>query len=147
MQVIDFAFVAHRTASRLRLRVPSRRGDDAYFSALERTLSQCDHVVSAQGNALTGSIVIRHTCHFDLSPVGFARFGLACSMPAPATKVGKQKFSAKHVKVIGIGFQVILAAMGRQPMQIGRILGELCLVLMFQQLSRPQADAALPSSK
>jgi hypothetical protein len=146
MTVLDFALVAHRVGTRLRLRVPGRRGDAEFFDRLGRALSQCDDVLSVQSNPLTGSLVIRHTASFDLSPSGLARFGIACTVPALISRVEEPRLDVGHVKLIGFALQIILAAVARQPIQLAHIIAELCLETVVRQLTRPQVTPAASSS-
>lgn len=52
------AEIVHRMPGRIRLRVPERRGDEAYFSALSEQISRLDGISHAKANPRTGSIVI-----------------------------------------------------------------------------------------
>lgn len=54
------AFVSHAVAGRSRWRIPSRKGDAAYFRELEKHLSALPDVVSVEGRPRTGSLVLRH---------------------------------------------------------------------------------------
>jgi hypothetical protein len=113
MQVLDFAVIAHRAGRRLRLSVPSRRGESAYFAALELRLAACREVVSARANPLTGSIVILHTPAFDLSSAGLSRFGLVCAGPTPAER-GGHGLGGRDAKLMVTALEIIAAALTRQ---------------------------------
>lgn len=52
------AYVVHETPSRLRLKVPARRRDRAYFSAASRLLSEKLPAARIDANPLTASILI-----------------------------------------------------------------------------------------
>ncbi|MGJ0508218.1 MAG: hypothetical protein ACR652_14085 [Methylocystis sp.] len=52
------AYVVHETPSRLRLRVPARRRDNAWFTEARRRLSQALPGARIEANPLTGSILI-----------------------------------------------------------------------------------------
>jgi hypothetical protein len=53
------AHVVHRTARRMRLRVPSKRHDPGFFAALEERLSQIPKIEAALANPRTASILLR----------------------------------------------------------------------------------------
>jgi hypothetical protein len=55
------AAVEHILPGRLRLRVPSRRGDRAFFESLDARLADAPFVLAVRGNAVTGGLLIRHT--------------------------------------------------------------------------------------
>src|SRR5262249_10905744 len=108
----DFAVIAHRTGRRLRLSVPGRRGEPAYFAALELRFAACPEVVCSHAKALTGSIVIRHTPAFDLSSAGLARFGLVCGAAAPVEDAAL-RIGSGDAKLIVAALQIIAAALTR----------------------------------
>ncbi len=51
------AFLRHRSRGRLRLSVPARRGDAAYYSAVVETLAGLRSFDRLQANPLTGSVL------------------------------------------------------------------------------------------
>ena len=55
------AFVVHELFGRLRLRIPEKRKDGAYFAELAERLSECPGVTRVESNALTGSVLLLHT--------------------------------------------------------------------------------------
>lgn len=55
----------HVLPGRMRLRIPARRHDTAYFADVERHLSHCDGVEAIETSALTASVLIRHVCTAD----------------------------------------------------------------------------------
>lgn len=54
------AHVSHRVSGRARLRIPSRRGDQAFFERLKERADELSQVTWTQVNARTGSVLIRH---------------------------------------------------------------------------------------
>jgi hypothetical protein len=52
------AIVSHRTAERLRIKIPSRKKNDAFFSEVKQSLDRDLKCRLVQINALTGSILI-----------------------------------------------------------------------------------------
>jgi hypothetical protein len=54
------AHVVHHVPGRVRLRVPSRRGDRHFFDAVGSKLGALDGVSAVRTNAATGSVLIRH---------------------------------------------------------------------------------------
>lgn len=54
------AYVSHALAERLRLRIPTRKGDAAYFAVIEKTFSGHDQVTHVETNPLTGSVLLYH---------------------------------------------------------------------------------------
>ena len=55
------ALVVHKMAGRIRIRVPSKRGNEAYFTAVKEALSACVGVEGVEVAPFTGSILVR--CH------------------------------------------------------------------------------------
>lgn len=54
------AFITHSTARRVRLRIPSKKRDELFFSSLMDSLSKNDDILSIAANPLTGSLLIEH---------------------------------------------------------------------------------------
>jgi hypothetical protein len=59
---LPVAYVAHASMARVRIRVPSRRHDTAYFSTVVEKLSARPEVISVEGNAATTGLLVRHYC-------------------------------------------------------------------------------------
>jgi Heavy metal associated domain 2 len=57
--------ITHRMNGRVRLRIPDRRRDSAYFARLKETLSRCDGVESVLVNPLTASALISGSAEAD----------------------------------------------------------------------------------
>ena len=58
--MVPEARIVHRIAGRMRVRVPSRRGDPAYFATVEETLRSLNGVERVEADPLTGGILILH---------------------------------------------------------------------------------------
>ncbi len=54
------ARIVHRMSGRMRVRVPSRRGDAAYFANVEETLRVAPGVEQVRADSLTGGVLILH---------------------------------------------------------------------------------------
>ncbi|WON72450.1 hypothetical protein [Nitrosospira sp. Is2] len=54
------ARVAHALPGRKRLKIEERRGDEGYFDAVEKALSESPGVVAVETNCRTGSVVVHH---------------------------------------------------------------------------------------
>lgn len=63
------AFVVHLTPHRIRIKIPGREGQDAYFAALHRMLEQRPDIISVRVNALVASIVIHCGDGFEITSV------------------------------------------------------------------------------
>jgi hypothetical protein len=59
--MLPIAYVAHNVEDRTRLRIPSRKGDAAFFAGVERALAACEGVAYVETNPMTGSVLLRHT--------------------------------------------------------------------------------------
>ena len=58
--IIVYAHLLHRTATRLRIRVPGRRCDLGFFQTLKQKLQACEGVTAVEVNPLTSSVLIVH---------------------------------------------------------------------------------------
>lgn len=59
--MLPTGYVAHRTGDRVRLRIPARKGDAAYFARIERELAACGRVGYVEANPLTASILLHYS--------------------------------------------------------------------------------------
>lgn len=59
------AFVSHKTRSRIRLKIPSKRKDHAFFAYIAEKMSSVEGVSSVEAYPLTGSILLLHSSDPD----------------------------------------------------------------------------------
>jgi len=76
------AVVVHRTPHRIRLKIADRRGDTAYFAALQRVLAGHPEILKVAVNARTASVIISCVEGFDLGSDRFLGLELI-EAPAP----------------------------------------------------------------
>jgi Heavy metal associated domain 2 len=55
------AFVSHKTGSRIRLRIPSKKKDHAFFAALEKKVSAVEGITAVTTSALTAGVLLIHS--------------------------------------------------------------------------------------
>lgn len=60
------AYLSHIATGRVRIRIPAKRGDEAYFRALEVALAARSDVQTVQASARTGSVLFHHDGSLDL---------------------------------------------------------------------------------
>ncbi|MEW5744567.1 MAG: HMA2 domain-containing protein [Nitrospirota bacterium] len=58
--MVPRATISHASRGRLRIKVPSRKGDTAYFSALKEHFSSYLGIAEIEANPLTGSVLFVH---------------------------------------------------------------------------------------
>lgn len=63
--MIPTVYIAHQYKDRTRLRIPARRGNDAYFNHVGQLLAERDDVAYVETNFLTGSILLHHDASLD----------------------------------------------------------------------------------
>ncbi len=59
------AYLSHQTSERLRLKIPSKKGDIAYFSSLRKEFSNNQGIKGIEVNPLTGSVLFIHNANKD----------------------------------------------------------------------------------
>ncbi len=62
--MLPIAQCVHKLPARARIRIPSRKGDGFYFSALRERLHRCEQVTGVETNYRTGSALIFYTGDF-----------------------------------------------------------------------------------
>ncbi len=70
MAKLPEARISHSISGRLRIKIPSKKGDNGYFESLEQNLSGCDGVQRVEANAVTASVLLLH----DADIKGISRF-------------------------------------------------------------------------
>src|SRR5262249_45839017 len=136
-----------RVGNRVRLSVPSRRGDSVFFAQLRDDFLRSGHVLSARANPFAGSIVIRHAPSFTLSAIALARFNLVCAVPPAAHEPPAPRRSPTDLKACKLTLQVLAAALGRQPaLQLCEVLAEVCVEALLHRLARSQVASAVSSA-
>ncbi len=68
---VPSASIRHRMAGRLRLKIPARKGDPAYFTALAQAFSEYPGLRNVEVNPETGSVLFLHSADPD-AMVAFA---------------------------------------------------------------------------
>jgi hypothetical protein len=58
--MIPDAFMAHASPGRLRIRIPSKKGDEGFFISSQKQFEGCPGVLSVEVNPLTGSMLFLH---------------------------------------------------------------------------------------
>ncbi|MFN3324193.1 MAG: HMA2 domain-containing protein [Bryobacteraceae bacterium] len=79
------ARIEHQVHGRIRFRIPSKRGDQGYFSELERSLASCQGIASVRVNPTTGSVLVLH----HASPDAIVSYAHERSLFQPATVLMK----------------------------------------------------------
>jgi hypothetical protein len=55
-----FARVIHSLPGRKRLKIDEKRGDEAYFMALEKELAECPDILTVEATPVTGTVLVHH---------------------------------------------------------------------------------------
>ena len=101
------ALIAHHTPGRVRLEVPSRRGDQAFFADLSERVAGGHGASRVRANPLTASVVVEYAGQFDalLSVLRDAELAVAATAP-DASRARPSPMA---------GFASALQALARQP--------------------------------
>jgi hypothetical protein len=73
---MPIAYIEHQVPGRLRLRIPERRGDVAFFQRVVEALSKLTDIKELDGSPLTGSVRIRHSGTAEAIAAAAAKEGL-----------------------------------------------------------------------
>lgn len=63
--MIPDAYVSHQSFRRARIKVPSKRGDETYFTHISNGFKGCKGIETININPITGSILFIHTIDFE----------------------------------------------------------------------------------
>jgi hypothetical protein len=133
--MIPEAYVSHQTTGRLRIKIPSRKKDQAYLTGLKERLSGCEGIETVDVNPLTGSILINHKVNSEtiaqyalandlFSLKGIASFPAGLQRRISGTFKGidtqLKTFTGGEIDIGGLAFLVLLGA-GIYQLSIGNI--------------------------
>jgi hypothetical protein len=117
--------VVHRTPKRLRLKVPPRRHDEAFFAGLQQELIKQRGIISVDLNSLTGSVVIVHDGTLDPRPKKRQpRQGRASQVNFAAGR-GSTESSNRDANLASLAIKLVLAAITRE---LSSLIVELILI-------------------
>lgn len=101
------ALIAHHTPGRVRLEVPSRRGDQAFFAALSERVASGNGARRVRANPLTASVVVEYAGAFDAV--------LGALRDAELSVAGKGAEGAQARPTPMASFVSVMQAFKRQP--------------------------------
>jgi hypothetical protein len=73
---LDEARLSHLLEGRLRMRVPARRQDSAFFADVARRLRECEGIEDVRVNPVTGSVLVVHATTLQAIAAFAAQQGL-----------------------------------------------------------------------
>jgi hypothetical protein len=150
-KIIDQAHIVHRTATRLRLRVPARKLDHAYFRDLKVRLAGCPGVRSVEPNPLTGSVLIAHDPEFYLAALGAAGLALGIQEHGGGRQPGDclailHRAMAKRDEssdpLMAVAKLIFAAATGRLWSHLLDLFIEWCADALIKSLLQPMRAAS-----
>ena len=94
--MLPAAFIEHQLPHRLRLKIPSMRGDGAFFEELARRLSMLPGVTALSANPVTASILIHHAGDSKAVTSMMVQEGLLDVRPKPELSVRAGQRAARH---------------------------------------------------
>jgi hypothetical protein len=120
------AYLSHLTGERLRIKIPSKKGNTAYFLSLKDQLSQFSKLPGVQKievNPLTGSILVLHTLDLKTLDVqsiaqyteinGLFRLKLPVTDQTPASLKLGETLSRMNTKIKGFtGGEIDISTLG-----------------------------------
>ena len=157
------ASIEHKLPKRTRLRVPSKRGNPAYFQAVADGLSKVSGVVSVRTNPACASVVVEHAAHgierisadaarnglFELSPVSTRpettrRFLVPARQPTEAQSLstlalafgGLSIYQATGPRHLGTATENLWNAYGAQRALNNPLLAAFLAIVGLAQLTR-----------
>jgi hypothetical protein len=121
---LPVAEVVHQLPARLRLRVETRRGDAAFFTAMAKRITGITEVRAVRANPRTGSLLIEHDGTTDALVRSASENGvllIVASAPTPKRKAMRSRrlVPVQPLSVAAAGF----AGLGLYQAARGRFLG------------------------
>jgi hypothetical protein len=137
------AHVTHRLPGRMRLRIPARRGDPAFFARLVERARDLPALRAVRANPVTSSLLLEH--EGEIEPIARA-LGLDLVAPRPpAPRTRRPAAPASPFGLAAIGFGAASAV----QLARGRLAGDSAVenlwngLTAFRALKRPGLAAVL----
>ncbi|HXX58012.1 MAG TPA: hypothetical protein VEI96_08445 [Thermodesulfovibrionales bacterium] len=130
------AYISHQTPERLRIKIPSRKRDQAYLTRMKELLSALEGIEAVECNPLTGSLLLTHKVvkkeriaeyaavnslfrinGLNASPVGLQR---RISGTFKGMDSQLKTFTGGEIDIGGLAFLVLLGA-GIYQMSMGNV--------------------------
>jgi hypothetical protein len=143
MHAQDLAFVAHRTPSRIRIKIPDRQRHNAYFDALKRALLDHPDVLGVHVNPLTASIIVECRAGFQLtesSDFPGVKIAAAEIFAPPHYHHGNDPRLAHRMRLSLLGPLLIAIATRQLGVQLAEWLMQALLQGAARELNGPAAD-------
>jgi hypothetical protein len=99
------ADLVHQVPGRIRIRVPSERGNSAFFAEVSRQLGECPGVTGVETNPVTASVLLRHASPLA-GILGFAKEH-GVFLVEEAKRVPLQKLAAANLGGVSRNLQLI----------------------------------------
>lgn len=108
------AFVAHQIPGRVRLKVPSEKGNPAYFAVTARSLSACPGVEELDADFRTASLLLHHAKDIPYSEIAqWARArGLFDLVEGQTTGPNGLRAAAAHIDALDAGIRDLTRGAG-----------------------------------
>jgi len=119
------AHICHHLSTRLRIRIPSQKGERDYFASVAKRLAQAKGIDRLEANPATGSILMmgealepgeiarvgREQALFELEPPQAQGVSLSQRLVAPLREVSYSlnRFTKGEVDLAGLAFLALLA--------------------------------------
>lgn len=134
------AYVTHALPGRLRVRIPKKRGNDAYFAGLREQLSGRREFTAVTANAATGGILLYLAPGVAIPDVAAAAtalslFDLKESQPAPGREV-THKNALYHASLGFKGADKLIGDATGGYLDLRSIVFVLLLAMATRQISR-----------
>ena len=129
------ALISHRTTGRLRVKIPSKKGDGAFFQSLKERFSILEGINAIEINPLTGSMLILHSSDertiagyalannlFMLQELGSSPAGLQRRISKAFVSIDSQLKSATsgEIDIGGLAF-LVLMGFGIYQISVGNL--------------------------
>lgn len=101
------AYIAHHTPGRVRIEIPARRGDNAFFAALSKQLAQSEQVLDARVNAAAASLVLQYAGQLDDVLDEFRQTALGLPEAAPQRRAAPASWAIDPMLLAGVTFGLV----------------------------------------
>lgn len=123
--MLPHAYISHQTTGRLRIKIPSKKGDQRYLTGVKERFSGFEGIENIELNPLTGSILIIHKVNreriaeyamannlFSLKGLNSYPAGLQQRISGTFKGMDTQlkKFTGGEIDIGGMAFLVLLGA-------------------------------------
>jgi len=137
MSIPPDAYVGHLSPGRVRIKIPSRKKQEPYFSSLQEEFAKAPGITAVEANPVTGSLLIRH----KLDDAALCALLHVYNVKLPSEDMGASSGVHKEVATIVGGMNRRVKSFSRGALNLEAVAAIALIGSTVYQISRGRVTA------